>query len=183
MGWKAERSSARPHPRARGPFQDAAAPRSTIKPVTFCSISFFALFIPGFPTHKEPPSAFHLSEPLRGETRERALARSARALRGCRLGCPLSQQRWEKRAYRVFKERLNALGSPLGTEGSRSLARRGLAGGATGGEHGTGTLPQPCPRFSTCCLSLSPASTQGNGPGVGEHPAKRSAPRQAPSPG
>ena len=35
--------------------------------------------------HKELPSPFHLSELLREETRERALARSAIALRGCVL--------------------------------------------------------------------------------------------------
>lgn len=38
----------RPHPWARGPFRDAAAPCSTVKPVTFCSISIFCSTQPRF---------------------------------------------------------------------------------------------------------------------------------------
>lgn len=43
LAWQGERSSPRTpaHPLVRGPCRDAAAPRSTMKPVTFCSIRFF----------------------------------------------------------------------------------------------------------------------------------------------
>lgn len=200
------------YPQAQGPFQDTAAPRSTIKPVTFCSISFLLYSSQVFPRTKSCQAlsiSVSCSEERRRNEPSHAVPQPFRDAHSERqespMGCLLSWQHWGKHAYRAFKERLNALTSPLDTEDSKSLAGRRLTGDATGAEHSTGArcAPGPPPALPAPLLPtllhvlplafpqhLPPPARRETAlggtqpqPAPEEHPAKRSAPCQAASPG